>query len=47
MTGVVLGADAGTSGLKLVALDPSGAVLAEGESGYEVDRPWRRSERSG
>ncbi|SHN75032.1 xylulokinase [Geodermatophilus obscurus] len=39
MTGVVLGADAGTSGLKLVALDPSGAVLAEGESGYEVDRP--------
>jgi xylulokinase len=36
---VLLGADVGTSGLKLVALDPSGAVLAEAESGYDVDRP--------
>ena len=39
MSGVLLGADVGTSGLKLVALDPSGAVLAEVESGYGVDRP--------
>ncbi|ADB76764.1 xylulose kinase [Geodermatophilus obscurus DSM 43160] len=39
MTGVLLGADLGTSGVKVVALDPSGAVLGEGESGYEVDRP--------
>ena len=39
MSDVLLGADVGTSGLKLVALDSSGAVLAEGESGYDVDRP--------
>ncbi len=39
MSDVLLGADVGTSGLKLVALDPSGAVLAEAESGYDVDRP--------
>ena len=39
MNDVLLGADVGTSGLKLVALDPSGAVLAEAESGYDVDRP--------
>jgi xylulokinase len=36
---VVLGADLGTSGLKLVALDDAGAVVAEAESGYSVDRP--------
>jgi xylulokinase len=36
---VVLGADLGTSGLKLVALDLSGAVVAEAEAGYAVDRP--------
>ncbi|SFL68428.1 FGGY family carbohydrate kinase [Geodermatophilus ruber] len=39
MTGVLLGADLGTSGLKLVALDEAGALLAEGEAGYAVDRP--------
>ncbi|TFV63678.1 carbohydrate kinase [Geodermatophilus sp. DF01-2] len=39
MTDVLLGADVGTSGLKLVALGASGAVLAEGEAGYGVDRP--------
>ncbi|MGY1634556.1 FGGY family carbohydrate kinase [Geodermatophilus sp. SYSU D01186] len=39
MNAVLLGADIGTSGLKLVALDASGAVVAEGESGYDVDRP--------
>jgi xylulokinase len=36
---VVLGADLGTSGLKLVALDPDGGVAAESEAGYPVDRP--------
>ena len=36
---VLLGADLGTSGLKLVALDPSGQVVAETERGYPVDRP--------
>ncbi|MGY1623396.1 FGGY family carbohydrate kinase [Geodermatophilus sp. SYSU D00965] len=39
MTGVLLGADLGTSGLKLVVLDPDGTVLAEGEAGYPLDRP--------
>ncbi|RBY74735.1 carbohydrate kinase [Geodermatophilus sp. TF02-6] len=39
MSEVLLGADVGTSGLKLVALDASGAVVAEGESGYDLDRP--------
>lgn len=39
MTAVLLGADVGTSGLKLLALDPAGAVVAEAESGYDVDRP--------
>jgi xylulokinase len=34
-----LGADIGTSGLKLVALSDDGAVLAEAEAGYEPDRP--------
>jgi xylulokinase len=36
---VLLGADLGTSGLKLVALDPSGQVVAETERGYPIDRP--------
>ncbi|TFV52351.1 FGGY family carbohydrate kinase [Blastococcus sp. TF02A_35] len=36
---VVLGADLGTSGLKLVALDVAGAVVAEAESGYALERP--------
>ncbi|MGY1842099.1 FGGY family carbohydrate kinase [Modestobacter sp. SYSU DS0875] len=36
---VVVGADLGTSGLKLAALDPVGAVVAESEVGYAVDRP--------
>ena len=39
MAGVLLGADLGTSGLKLVALDESGTVVAEAESGYAVDSP--------
>lgn len=39
MADVVLGADLGTSGLKLVVLDEAGAVVAEAESGYSVDRP--------
>jgi xylulokinase len=39
VTDVLLGADVGTSGLKLVALDAAGTVVAEGESGYDVDRP--------
>jgi xylulokinase len=36
---VVVGADLGTSGLKLAALDDAGAVVAESEAAYEVDRP--------
>src|SRR5947208_17104299 len=36
---VVLGADLGTSGLKLVALDESGSVVAEAETSYDVQRP--------
>ncbi|MGZ4544146.1 MAG: FGGY family carbohydrate kinase [Blastococcus sp.] len=36
---VLLGADLGTSGLKLVALDAGGTVVAEAEAGYAVDRP--------
>lgn len=39
MADVLLGADLGTSGLKLVALDPAGAVLAEAERAYGYDRP--------
>ncbi|MDP5182693.1 FGGY family carbohydrate kinase [Blastococcus sp. BMG 814] len=39
MTGVFLGADLGTSGLKLVALDDDGAVAAEAEAPYAYDRP--------
>ncbi|TKJ30974.1 FGGY family carbohydrate kinase [Blastococcus sp. CCUG 61487] len=37
--GVLLGADLGTSGLKLVALDLDGAVVAEAEEDYAYDRP--------
>jgi xylulokinase len=36
---VVLGADLGTSGLKLAALDLDGRVVAEAEAGYPVERP--------
>jgi xylulokinase len=36
---VLLGADLGTSGLKLLALDRTGRVVAEAERGYPVDRP--------
>jgi xylulokinase len=36
---VLLGADLGTSGLKLVALDAAGAVVAEAESSYPVSAP--------
>ncbi|WP_346619861.1 FGGY family carbohydrate kinase [Blastococcus montanus] len=36
---VFLGADLGTSGLKLVALDGAGRVVAGAEAGYEHDRP--------
>ncbi len=39
MPDVLLGADLGTSGLKLVALDLTGAVVAEAEAGYPVDSP--------
>jgi xylulokinase len=38
-TGVLLGADVGTSGLKLVALDDAGALVAEAEREYAHDRP--------
>ena len=47
MSDVLLGADVGTSGLKLVALDEQGRVVAEAERGYEVDRPrpgWAESD---
>ncbi|WP_138760585.1 FGGY family carbohydrate kinase [Modestobacter altitudinis] len=36
---VVVGVDLGTSGLKLAALDADGAVVAESEADYPVDRP--------
>jgi xylulokinase len=36
---VLLGADLGTSGLKLVALDTAGGVVAGAECAYSVDRP--------
>jgi xylulokinase len=36
---VLLGADVGTSGLKLVALAEDGAVVAEAEEAYEPERP--------
>jgi xylulokinase len=44
---VLLGADVGTSGLKLVALAQDGSVAAEAEAGYEPERPhpgWAQSE---
>jgi len=44
---IVLGADVGTSGLKLVALDTAGAVVAEAESGYRPESPrpgWAQSD---
>jgi xylulokinase len=47
MADVVLGADLGTSGLKLAALDPEGVVTAEAEVGYAVDVPrpgWAQTE---
>ena len=37
--GLLLGADLGTSGLKLAALDADGTVVAEAEAGYPVDSP--------
>ena len=39
MADVLLGADLGTSGLKLLALDAAGAVVAQAERAYEHDRP--------
>ncbi|TQN41632.1 xylulokinase [Blastococcus colisei] len=39
MADVLLGADLGTSGLKLVALDSAGGVVAEAERAYGYDRP--------
>ncbi|MGY1813537.1 FGGY family carbohydrate kinase [Blastococcus sp. SYSU D00820] len=39
MADVWLGADLGTSGLKLVALDEDGRTAAEAEAGYPVSRP--------
>ncbi|WP_324274113.1 FGGY family carbohydrate kinase [Blastococcus brunescens] len=39
MPDVLLGADLGTSGLKLVALDAAGTVVAQAERGYEYGRP--------
>ena len=44
---VVVGADLGTSGLKLAALDEGGVVVAESEAAYVVDRPrpgWAQTE---
>jgi xylulokinase len=49
MSDVLLGADLGTSGLKLVALDAEGTTVAEAERGYELDRPqpgWAETEIS-
>ncbi|TFV66385.1 UNVERIFIED_ORG: carbohydrate kinase [Bacillus sp. AZ43] len=39
MADVLLGADLGTSGLKVVALATDGTVVAEAERAYDVDRP--------
>ncbi|GAB3199404.1 FGGY family carbohydrate kinase [Geodermatophilus arenarius] len=39
MSAVLLGADLGTSGLKLVALGEDGGTVAETEAGYHVDSP--------
>ncbi|WP_448627136.1 FGGY family carbohydrate kinase [Geodermatophilus sp. URMC 64] len=44
---LLLGADVGTSGLKLVALGADGAVVAEAEAAYEPERPrpgWAQNE---
>jgi xylulokinase len=44
---VLLGADLGTSGLKVLALDEDGTTVAEAERGYEPDRPqpgWAESD---
>ncbi|MQA35046.1 FGGY family carbohydrate kinase [Modestobacter roseus] len=44
---VVVGADLGTSGWKVAALDLAGRVVAEEEAGYAVDRPqpgWAQTE---
>src|SRR5258708_24010313 len=38
-TSVFIGLDLGTSGLKGVALDESGAVLGDGSAGYPTHRP--------
>ena len=48
MSDVLLGADLGTSGLKLVALDEEGTTVAEAERGYELGRPqpgWAETRR--
>ena len=47
MPDLLLGADLGTSGLKVVALDEEGTTVAEAERGYEVERPqpgWAESD---
>ncbi|WP_369135496.1 FGGY family carbohydrate kinase [Modestobacter sp. I12A-02662] len=47
MAELVAGADLGTSGLKVAALDPDGAVVAEAEAAYPVQRPrpgWAQTE---
>ena len=47
MSDVLLGADLGTSGLKLVALDEDGDDGRRGRAGYEPDRPqpgWAESD---
>ncbi len=47
MADVLLGADLGTSGLKLAALDDGGTLVAAAEAGYPVDSPqpgWAQSE---
>src|SRR5687767_3806684 len=47
MSDVLLGADVGTSGLKLVALDEEGMTVAEAERAHEPARPqpgWAESD---
>ncbi|TFV70770.1 carbohydrate kinase [Blastococcus sp. CT_GayMR19] len=47
MSDLLLGADLGTSGLKLVALDEAGTTVAEAEAAYEPARPqpgWAESD---
>ena len=36
---VVIGVDAGTTGVRAIAFDPAGAVLATGEAGYPLLEP--------